>query len=388
MARKKIEQCNIWYDPSRILSTRPDFALVVGQRGNGKTYGFCKIMLEGYKKLRRRFCYVRRWADDIKGYRSEQLFMPLSREIEKLFGKDYSIQYYRHKYYLCDPEGKKLDIVGYCVALSEASHTKSVNYVDIKYILFDEFIQMAGEPQLRDEMSKFENTLSTLIRDKQDVCVFMCANTVSRFSPYFVHFGIDINKVEQGDIITKEYPLDDDKGVLRISLEYCEYNAEIGKRTSKYTQSKMITKGQWEIPPTDDIPSVVGEIVNDRLLCSMYDPDADIIIGMFLRQSKWVTIDNNPETYLYEHHTHTREFLILKTIDYKSSYFHLTDQKSLTYTQYNDITYFLKDIYDSTDINIEHELFMGRIFADNMFTADYFNHIWTFYGQMTPRKLL
>lgn len=377
-----------YYSLSKILATKSDYNLIIGQRGNGKTYGVCKLFLNEYKRTRKRFCYVRRWADDLKGFRAEQLFEPLQKEIEKLFGKDYRILYYRHKYYLVNENGEKLDIIGYSLALSEASHTKSVAYVDVGYILFDEFIQMAGEPTLRDEMLKFENTLSTIIRQKTDVVIFMCANTVSKFSPYFVHFGIDINKVEQGTIVTKEYPIDDDKGVLRVSLEYCEYNEDIGKRTSKYTTSKMISTGQWEIPPTDDIPSVVGEIVKDRLLFSIYDPDADVTLGCFLRHSRWVTLEQEPDTMLYYNKKHEREFLIIRKIDYQSNYFHLSNQKSLNYHTYNDLGFFLRDIEEQTEIDVEHELFMGRIFCENMFTADYFNHAWNTFARRTPRQML
>lgn len=387
MKRKQDEKL-IYYDPRKLLATNSDFNLIIGQRGNGKTYSICKLFLDEYKRIRKRFVYVRRWADDIKGYRAEQLFEPLKDYVIKIFGDGYYIQFYRHKYYLCNEAGEKLDCIGYAVALSEAAHTKSVAFVDVKYILYDEFIQMSGESVLRDEMSKFENTLSTIIRSKTDIKVFLLANTVSKFSPYFIHFGIDINKVDQGTIITKEYPTDD-KGVLRVSLEYCAYNEAIARKVSKYIlSSKMITTGQWEIPETDDIPSVKGEVVKDKLLCTMYDPDADIVIGCFIRYSKWEELLLNEQTKLYYHKEHCREFLIIRQVNKKSSYYHLTDQKSLTYTMYNDISFFLRDIYDNTGIDIEHELYMGRIFSDNMFTADYFNHIWSFYGKMTPRKLL
>lgn len=376
-----------FYNLDRIQKTRSDFYLIIGQRGNGKTYSVCKYFLNKYKETRKRFCYIRRWADDIKGYRAEQLFTPLQKEIESLFGEGYTIQYYRHKYYLVNADGEKLDVVGHAVSLSECSHTKSVAFDNVFFLLYDEFIQMSGERTLRDEMSKFDNTISTVLRYREGE-IYLCANTVSKFSPYFVRFGIDINKVEQGQIITKEYPLDDEKGILRVSLEYCEYNEEIGKKSSKYTQSKMIARGMWEIPETTDIPSVIGEIVKDKLLCSIYDPDAEITLGIFLRRSKWVTIENDEESLIYTHQEHEREFLIVKQIDYRSNYFHLSDQKSLSYNTYNDISYFLRDILDGTDIDIEQELYMGRIFCDNMFTADYFNHVWGYYGQMTPRKLL
>lgn len=377
-----------YYNLSNILATKSDYNLIIGQRSNGKTYAVCKYMLETYKKNNTRFAYVRRWADDIKGYRAEQLFYPLASVIESLFGSGFTVQYYRHKYYLCNENNEKIDVIGYSLALSESSHTKSVSYTNVKTILFDEFIQMQGESMLRDELPKFENTLSTLIRQNTDVKIFMLANTVSKFSPYFVHFGIDINKVEQGSITTKEYPLDDEKGLLRVSLEYCEFNKDIGKRTSKYTTSKMISTGKWEIPETDDIPSVVGEIVKDKLVFTIYDPDSDITIGCFLRRSKWITLEQDEETLIYKNIYHVREFLILKVVNKRSSYFHLTNQKALNYNTFNDLTLFLKSIYENTDINFENELYMGRVFSDNMFTADYFNHAWKKYGMTSIRDLL
>lgn len=386
---KQVQKSIVWWSILPILRTKSDINFVIGQRGNGKTYGVCKYFLECYKKTKKRFCYIRRWGEDIKGYRAEQLFSPLSEVVEQLFGEGYSIQYYRHKYYLVNPNGTKVDTIGYCVAISEASHTKSVAFVNLKYILFDEFIQMAGENTLRDEMSKFENTISTLVRANINDCeIWLLANTVSKFSPYFVHYGIDINKVEQGQIITKELPTDDNKSVLRVSLEYCAYNEDVGKRTSKFTTSKMISSGKWEIPPTDDIPSVMGETVKERLFFSIYDPEADITIGCFLRNAKWNTIEKNEDTFLYFHKEHRRQFLVLRTINVKSNYYHLTDQKTLNYHTYNDLNLMLRDMLEDTDIDFERELYMGRVFADNMFTADYFNHCWTIYGRVNARSLL
>lgn len=376
-----------WYDPTKLINTKSDVNLIIGQRSNGKTFGILKYFLTCYKKDNSRFCYIRRWSDDLKGFRAEQLFTPLQSVIESLFGEHFTVVYYRHKYYLVNPAGEKIDCIGYALALSEASHTKSVAYTGVGRIVFDEFIQMAGEATLRDEMSKYETTLSSVIRIN-DCVVFLLANTVSKFSPYFAYYGIDINKVEQGSIVTKEYPLDDERGMMRVSLEYCEYNPEIGNRSSRFARSKMITTGQWEIPETSDIPSVLGEVVKERLLCSIYDPEADITIGCFVRTSKWVTIEKDEDSLLYTHQEHIREFLVLKVINYRSHYFHLSDQKSLDYHTYNDISYFLADILDGTEINIEHELYMGRIFSDNMFTADYFNHAWNYYSSVAVRRLL
>ena len=384
MASKKVK----WYDLRPILDTNSDFNLIVGQRGNGKTFGILKYFLNEYKdsKGKYRFAYVRRWADDIKGFRAEQLFFPLQKIVEELFGQGYTITYWRHKFYLVNDAGVKVDIIGYCLALSEASHTKSVSYAGTKNILFDEFIQMAGERTLPDEMLKFENTLSTIIRDRQDVKIFLAANTVSKFSPYFPHFALDINKIEQGQIVTKDLPLDE--GFVRVSLEYCEYNEAVGKASSKYATSQMIKTGQWEIPPTDDIPSVKNEIVKEKLLLTMFEPDTNVVVGMFLRTSRWQTLELDEITSCYYTKNHVRQFLVIKQVTFRSKYFHLTTDKSLDYHTYNDLDYMLRDIEEQTGIDVEREIFMGRVFCDNMFTADYFNRCWQLYNGVKLRQML
>ena len=83
---------------------------------------------------------------------------------------------------------------------------------------------MSGEQELKDELSRFDNTLSTIIRgDNTNVVIWMLANTVSKYSPYFLRFGIDINKVEQGTIVNKEIRLETGD-ILKVALEYCEFN--------------------------------------------------------------------------------------------------------------------------------------------------------------------
>lgn len=378
-----------YYSLDKIKKTKADVRLVIGQRSNGKTYAVCKEVLEIYKAKQKRFCYIRRWDEDIKSYRAEQLFTPLQPVIEKLFGKGYTVVYYRHKYYIVNEKGEKLDIIGYALSLSSSAHTKSVAYVDVQTIFFDEFIQMSGERALRNEREMYENTLSTIIREKQDIVVYLLANTVSKFSPYFVYYGIDINKVKQGEIVIKEIPTDDDKGILKVALEYCEYNEDIGKKVSKYTTSKMIRTGQWEIKPTDDVPAVKGEKVKESLLCTFRVPDADdVIIGCLIHRAVWSDIILDEDTKIYHEEPHVRQFLVLRQVERRSKYYHLTIDKSLDYHTYNDMAYFLSDIKDTTDIDIEHELFMGRIFCDNMFTADYFNHIWQYYGGVKVRDML
>lgn len=379
---------SIYWNILKILGLHCDYNLVIGQRGNGKTYGCLKYFLEFYKKTKKRFCYIRRWDEDIKAYRMEQLFAPFRNLIDELFGEEYSIQYRNHKFYLVNGNGTKVDTIGYVLSLSSSHHTKSIAYTNVGNILYDEFIRMAGEQELKDELSRFDNTLSTIIRgDNTNVVIWMLANTVSKYSPYFLRFGIDINKVEQGSIIKKEIKLETGD-VLKVALEYCEFNKDASEKISKYTTNAMIKSGKWEIPETDEIPTVPGSTIKEKLLFSIFIEEVNVTVGCFLRREKWAELLPDEATKLMIPKYHSREFLVIRTIEKKSSYFHLSNEKSLKYTEYNDLSTMLADIKESTDIDFDDELHRGRVFCDNAFTGDYFINAWNKFGRVAARNLI
>ena len=378
---------SIYWNINPILGKHGDFNLVIGQRGNGKTFGVLRHFLECYKKTKKRFCYIRRWDEDVKAFRMEQLFAPFRNVIDELFGEEFTIQYRNHKFYLVNGNDTKIDCIGYVLSLSSSHHTKSIAYTNVGSILYDEFIRMSGEQELKDELSRFDNTLSTIIRgDNTNVVIWMLANTVSKYSPYFLRFGIDINKVEQGTVTVKDIPLETGE-VLKVALEYCEFNEEASKKISKYSTNAMIKSGKWEIPETDEIPTVPGSKVREQLLFSIYSEEVNVTIGCFLRKEKWAELKPNDQM-LYVPEYHVREFLVIRTIESKSSYFHLSTEKSLKYTQYNDLGTMLQDIKDTTDIDFDDELHRGRVFCDNAFTGDYFINAWLKFGRVAARNLI
>lgn len=377
----------IYWNIQKILQTKSDFNLVIGQRGNGKTFGVLKYFLEQYKKTKKRFIYIRRWEEDIKAYRMEQLFTPFRNIIDQLFGEKYSIVYKNHKFLLVNENGTCIDVLGYTMSISASSHVKSISYVNVGFILFDEFIRMSGEQELRDEQSRFDNLLSTIIRgDNTNVIIYMLANTVSKYSPYFLRYGFDINTVKQGTITTKEIRLEDGQ-ILKVALEYCEFNKEASDKISKYTSNAMIKSGEWEIPETDEIPSVPGSVISEKLLFTIYDDKVNVTVGCFLHKEKWTEMVKN-DALLFVPKNHVREFLVLRTVNRKSSYFHLSREKSLKYTDYNDLDIMLKDIIEQTDIDFENELFRGRVFCDNHFTGNYFSEAWCRFGRVSVQELL
>ena len=67
---------NNYYNPKNILKKGADYNLIIGQRSNGKTYGFCSIALTSHINEGARVAYVRRYSEDITKKNIENLFCP------------------------------------------------------------------------------------------------------------------------------------------------------------------------------------------------------------------------------------------------------------------------------------------------------------------------
>ena len=111
-----------------------------------------------------------------------------------------------------------------------------------------------------------------------------------------------------------------------------------------------------------------------------------INLGIFLRYSRWRTYDIVEG--IYTEKFHEREFLVIRQTPKKSSYYHLTMVKDLSYSSWTSVAKMFKDILDKTEIDILNELDMGRVFAEDMFTADYFWHTYLNYQKVGLRDLL
>lgn len=393
MPRKKkeepIKKITSWYDVNDIYKKGADYTICYGQRVGGKTWSALKVCLKEYKKFGFRFVYLRRWTDDVNTFSCSTLIK--QELVDEVFGPEYEVKFRNHVFTLCktivnEETGKEKvekEDIGYAVAVSEAKHRKGTNFPNVHIVFFDEFIDMSGENILPNEYNKFENVISTIKRANK-IRIIMCANTVSKYSEYFTKLGINPDKIEQGEIKEYLHP----NGKSKVVVQWCPYNAEIGDVAGELTNSKMIETGQWEIPPTDEIPCEKDEQVKERLLCTLYQESLDATLGVYLRYGIWYTFEivNLVTTPI----KHERQFLVIRRIENGKthSYFNLTTKKTLKNNCYHKLDDMLKDIFDGTDIDIKRELKMGRVFCDTMFTADIFNEIWEYYSSIMVRTLL
>lgn len=231
------------------------YRIIYGERSNGKTYGVLLDSIKEFVKNGSQFAYLRRWPDDIKTRKMQQLFESICRngEISKITNGEWNGIRYKHgKFYLIatDMEGTVIENsvpMAFTFAISAMEHDKSIAYPGIKRIIFDEFISRIS--YIPDEFPMFMNILSTLIRERDDVEIWMLGNTVSKECPYFREMGLKhIFQQLPGTIDTYAYKKNGQE--LLIAVEYTKNIA--AKKSDKYfifdnPKMEMITGGAWEL---------------------------------------------------------------------------------------------------------------------------------------------
>lgn len=302
---------NKFYSLDRLLKVNATYNMVIGERSNGKTYACLKYGLEEYFKDGSQFAIIRRWQEDIRGKRASEIFSGLmdNDEIYKISKGEYKgIYYWAGKYYLCnyDEQGKPIysenDVIAYPFALSDTEHNKSITYPKINTIIFDEFL--TRQVYLPDEFVLFMNTISTIVRQRTTVKIFMLGNTVNRYSPYFTEMGIsNVDRQEQGTIDVYKYG----NGELKVAIEYSK---SIGKSKENNfyfafdnPKLEMITTGAWELDiyphcpikfTPKDIQFIYFIEFNDELFqCEIVSKDSNLFTFIHRKTTELQNTDND-----------------------------------------------------------------------------------------------
>lgn len=224
------------------------YKLIIGERGNGKTYAAKMLIINKFIQERAKFAYVRRRKEQIARKDMKRLFSDINDiAMEPDVLGDYIKYNVEQGFYIDGDDGKPM-IMGYPFSIESAVTRKGIPWHDIKYIFFDEFLEYGNA--IPDELSQFMNLISTIVRNRDDVTIIMCANTVTKMSPYFELFGIDLKKLKQGLI----YSFVHQAGATG-SIEWCassNITKEGGRAKNSYIgfdnnpTSNMILYGEWE----------------------------------------------------------------------------------------------------------------------------------------------
>lgn len=251
-----------YYDIRHLFKDYPDayYYLVYGERSNGKTYSALDYAVDNYIKTGEQFAYLRRYGEDIRKKNLSNLF---SGHIENgrisalSNGAFNSVDYTTSKFYLqnvtVDEDGctdiyKNDEPMGFAFDLNSMEHYKSTSFPKITTIIFDEFMSRTG--YLPNEWVLFANTLSTIIRHRNNVKIVLLGNTVNKYCPYFSEMGLShIKEQKPGTVDVYNYA---DTG-LKVICEYTPSSTKKGGKASDVyfafdnPELKMITSGSWEI---------------------------------------------------------------------------------------------------------------------------------------------
>lgn len=260
-----------YFEIRDVIKKYPDMTMYIifGERSNGKTYSCLDLCLEEYAATGAQTAYIRRSREDLKASIVSELFAShiANGRFDKYFGKmELPWNCVRVKGGMVYPQNVWYSDSGrrhsktadspmlITAALSTWMHSKGISFPKVRTVFFDEFL--TNGLYLPDEVNIFQNLMSSFVRERGDVRIFLIGNTVNKFSPYFSELGLThVGEMKPGD--SQVYTSSDGKAKYLVMLA-----DKAGEKASdKYFSifgnetSKMITGGAWEMSAYPITPS-------------------------------------------------------------------------------------------------------------------------------------
>lgn len=218
-----------FYDISKIDSKNKLFNFIIGARSCGKTFACKKRMISEFLEHGHRFVYVRRRPTEIIKNTMKTFFSKL--QIENYY-TEHIFTYEDNSFYI---DG---ELMGYVVPLSTSINVRSIDYLGVTDIYYEEFCLLEDDRHkyLKDEVFTFLELYSTIARFS-DVRVWFIGNKIREFNPYYLYF--DIKPPESGIKVWKDFAIENIKsnvfvenmkktrfGNLISGTSYSNYNIE------------------------------------------------------------------------------------------------------------------------------------------------------------------
>lgn len=296
-----------YYRLNNIHKKAPEakYYMIFGERSNGKTYSVIEHALIDFIKTGNQLAIIRRWLEDIRGKSGANMLNNLVcnekgvNTVKKLTKGQYDNIVYRSRQWFLARYDEELDKMildskpfGFAFSIAGYEHDKSSAYPGVKTILFDEF--MTKGAYLPDEFVSFHMVISTIVRSLAKAKIYMCANTVSMYNPYFKEMGIThARQMKPGDIDVYNYG----NSKLVVAVEYSDSPNKAGKPSDVYfafdnPKLKMITSGEWL---TDLYPHLTITYENKHILFTYF-----IIFEEHILQCEIISKENNIFTYIHK----------------------------------------------------------------------------------------
>ena len=264
-----------YWNAKNAIKSKAQYKMIIGERGNGKSYAIKSHVLDNFLKNNEEFIYLRRSREDIKNTSVESYFSDI--DVNKLTKGQYqAIIAWGGRIYLSKLEKSVLKrslCIGYYMALSTWEHSKSAQFPKVTTMLFEEFTtsrtMTSNMTYLQNESDKLMQLVSTVFRDRLGT-VYLIGNTVDRTCPYFFDWNLDfIPKMKDGDSTEISVPISDTK-VVTIYVEKTD-NEKNSHGMIFGKVRDVIAGGKWEehdyitIFPSGDIERIYKLYYVNRL---------------------------------------------------------------------------------------------------------------------------
>lgn len=310
-----------FYTLDRMIHEDADYNLIIGERGNGKTYAMQKYAIERFLRYGEQSFLLRRWVEDVK-QSNVQNFLDgnLISQLSDMSNGRFTTVLYRNNWFFMakyDEKGKPIiddnNRFMFVWNINESERLKGQSFPNVTTIIFEEFISLSSMGYIPNEITYFLNIVSTIVRDRVNVKIWLLGNTVNPYNPYFEHFGIEGLDLTQGEIWTKT----DAKTGCKVAIEFCSQR----RKGSAYGTSEkyyafgtnsgvtdMITTGKWQIP---DVPKMkfnphlstyrLGVVFRDHVMIVhlMRDKGKQYLFAQSLKDAsqigkRWLVLDMTP----------------------------------------------------------------------------------------------
>lgn len=273
-----------WYSLDKILKFTSQYYIIMGERSNGKTFAVQKMTIDNFFKSGKKdtFAYVRRFQEDIKTTHMNDVMI---EELQEYMLEKYNhrVKFYRGQWLVYEDgtDGKITDCTtfGQAFSIANVNRTKGTSFPSITTIVFEEFMSIDCT-YINDELNLFMNLVSTIVRYRTNVKVFMLSNTISKFSPYTSALKLKVHRQEKDSIVNKVFV--DKKGFnTKFTIERTPnvnvFDNKDNKEKTVYNifgdsgVGRMITTGDFETHAyprrVDNITfAEIRKVKNDRVI--------------------------------------------------------------------------------------------------------------------------
>lgn len=158
----------------------------IGGRGIGKTYS----TIEKVVNLKQPFIYLRN--TDVQLSESASFMGNPFKKWNSNNNRNICLIPEKKHYNIIDPDDDN-KIIGYGISLSTAGNLRSVDFSDVKYVIYDEFIEK--RPLMFDQFDNFNNLVETINRNREiegeEPCIFICLSNAQKIdNPILIGYGL------------------------------------------------------------------------------------------------------------------------------------------------------------------------------------------------------